>query len=127
MVAMAYLLGASLLAGLTLPSWAGCHRGDYGYNNRGYYQGNARFNRYDNRYYQRGYTNNWRNDRYDDRPVYRGRAYQGRSLTESVVRGGLIGGGVGLGAGYFTDRDLLPSALVGAAVGAGVEVVRNYR
>jgi hypothetical protein len=73
-----------------------------------HYRGYSRYNQgYSNRYYGR--------DRYAD--------YQ----TGKILKGGLVGAGIGAGAGLLLDRPVGRTALVGAGVGAGTQAVRYSR
>jgi len=44
--------------------------------------------------------------------------------TGKILKGGLIGAGIGAGAGLLLDRNVGKSALVGAGLGAGTQAVR---
>jgi len=44
--------------------------------------------------------------------------------TGKIIKGGVIGAGVGAGAGLLLDRPVAKTALVGAGVGAGTQAVR---
>lgn len=44
--------------------------------------------------------------------------------TGKILKGGLVGAGVGAGAGLLLDRNVGKSALVGAGIGAGTQAVR---
>ena len=57
---------------------------------------------------------------YDDR---RGSWYESR--TGKIVKGGLVGAGIGAGAGYLLDRPLGKSAVLGAGIGAGVQATKT--
>ncbi len=46
------------------------------------------------------------------------------SKTGKIVKGGLLGAGVGAGAGYLLDRPVAKSAVLGAGIGAGVQATR---
>ncbi|WP_373532186.1 hypothetical protein [Vampirovibrio sp.] len=45
--------------------------------------------------------------------------------TGKIIKGGLIGAGVGAGAGLLLDRPVGRTAVVGAGVGAGTQAVRH--
>jgi hypothetical protein len=47
--------------------------------------------------------------------------------TGKIIKGGVIGAGVGAGAGLLLDRPVGRTALVGAGVGAGTQAVRYSR
>lgn len=49
------------------------------------------------------------------------------SRTGKIVKGGLVGAGVGAGAGYLLNRPVGRSAVLGAGVGAGVQATRYSR
>jgi hypothetical protein len=44
--------------------------------------------------------------------------------TGKIIKGGLIGAGIGAGAGLLLDRHVGKSALAGAGIGAGTQAVR---
>lgn len=67
-----------------------------------------------------------------DRRSYYGRPYQGRSglvdyQTGKIIKGGLVGAGIGAGTGLLLDRNVGRSALVGAGLGAGTQAMRYSR
>lgn len=76
-----------------------------------------------------GRHNGWRHFTRDGRYYYDDRR---RSFfdtkTGKIVKGTLIGAGVGAGAGYLLDRPVGKSAVLGAGIGAGVQATRysNY-
>lgn len=47
--------------------------------------------------------------------------------TGKIIKGGLVGAGIGAGAGLLLDRNVGKSALVGAGIGAGTQAVRYSR
>jgi len=47
--------------------------------------------------------------------------------TGKILKGGLVGAGIGAGAGYLLDRPVGKSAVLGAGVGAGVQATRYSR
>jgi hypothetical protein len=63
------------------------------------------------------------NGRYNDYRRPSGVNYQ----TGKMIKGGVIGAGVGAGAGLLLDRPVAKTALVGAGVGAGTQAVRYSR
>lgn len=60
----------------------------------------------------------------------RSRYYSGRQSaffdpkTKKVLKGGLIGAGVGAGAAVLLDKPLLKTSVLGAGIGAGTQAVR---
>jgi hypothetical protein len=108
---MAMLLVSSLL----VPASFACH-GNRGGNGR-HHRNVSYSNDYNgNDYYQqnRGYypqRNHWRNN-------------YGQSNAGRIVKGGLIGAGVGAGTAVVLNKKILPTTLIGAAVGAGIQAVR---
>lgn len=44
--------------------------------------------------------------------------------TGKIIKGGLVGAGLGLGAGLLLDRNIGKSTLAGAGIGAGTQAVR---
>lgn len=113
--AMSALLVAIMVSGMSFSAltaeaghkWKHRNNGNhYGWRNNHYR--NAGYDRY-NRY-----------DRYDD----------GRLLdwkTRKIIKGGVVGAGVGAGAGLLMDKPVGRTALVGAGVGSGVQAVRYSR
>lgn len=63
------------------------------------------------------------NGRFNDYRRPSGVDYQ----TGKIIKGGVIGAGVGAGAGLLLDRPVAKTALVGAGVGAGTQAVRYSR
>ena len=55
------------------------------------------------------------------------RRHRNEGFGTRVLKGGLIGAGVGAGSAVILDRPVGKSAAVGGAVGAGVEAVRHSR
>jgi hypothetical protein len=61
---------------------------------------------------------------------YRNRYYDRRRggwvdyRTGKILKGGLVGAGIGAGAGLLMDRNVGKTALVGAGIGAGTQAVR---
>lgn len=47
--------------------------------------------------------------------------------TGKILKGGLVGAGIGAGAGLLLDRNVGKSALIGAGLGAGAQAVRYSR
>jgi hypothetical protein len=47
--------------------------------------------------------------------------------TGKILKGGLVGAGIGAGAGLLLDRNVGKTTLVGAGVGAGTQAVRYSR
>lgn len=104
------ILMAGLLAGsIVFMPQADAHRGHY--NRHGYYGYNHghHYGQYRNRYYDRR-RNGWVD-------------YQ----TGKIIKGGLVGAGIGAGAGLLLDRNVGKSALIGAGLGAGTQAVRYSR
>lgn len=65
---------------------------------------------------------------YHGRPYYRDN--NGRFIdqkTGSILKGGLVGAGIGAGAGLLTGRSVGRTALVGGGIGAGVQATRKSR
>jgi len=64
---------------------------------------------------------------YDGKNRYR---YDNRShswvdyKTGKILKGGLVGAGIGAGAGLLLDRNVGKSALAGAGIGAGTQAIR---
>lgn len=61
-----------------------------------------------------------------------GRYYDGRRggidyKTGKIIKGGVVGAGIGAGAGLLLDRPVGKTALVGAGIGAGTQAVRYSR
>jgi hypothetical protein len=73
----------------------------------GLHKGHARRYSRDGRYYYDDSRRSW----FDTR-------------TGKIVKGGLVGAGIGAGAGYLLDRPVGKSAVLGAGVGAGVQATR---
>lgn len=44
--------------------------------------------------------------------------------TGKIIKGGLVGAGIGAGAGLLLDKNVGKSALAGAGIGAGTQAVR---
>ena len=66
-------------------------------------------------------------NRYDQ-----GRHYDNRRggidyKTGKIIKGGVVGAGIGAGAGLLLDRPVGRTALVGAGIGAGTQAVRYSR
>lgn len=63
---------------------------------------------------------------YGNQPVsyYRDGVPFFRTKTGKIVKGALIGGGIGAATGVVLDKPVLKSGVIGAAVGAGVQAVR---
>lgn len=76
-----------------------------------------------------------RNGRYHASNGYYGRAnrsYDRRGglvdyKTGKIIKGGLVGAGIGAGAGLLLDRNVGKTALAGAGIGAGAQAVRYSR
>lgn len=47
--------------------------------------------------------------------------------TGKILKGGIVGAGIGAGAGLLLDRPVGKTALVGAGIGAGTQAVRYSR
>lgn len=47
--------------------------------------------------------------------------------TGKIIKGGLVGAGIGAGAGLLLDRPVGKTALAGAGIGAGTQAVRYSR
>lgn len=81
---------------------------------------------YHNRHYSRhDYGRHYghaHNQYYDDR---RGGGLDYK--TGKILKGGLVGAGIGAGAGLLLDRPVGKTALVGAGIGAGTQAVRYSR
>lgn len=45
--------------------------------------------------------------------------------TKRILRGGLIGAGVGAGAGVLMDKPIAKTAVLGAGVGAGAQAIKT--
>jgi hypothetical protein len=82
------------------------------------------------RYYNNGnhygwYKNKHRGYAYDRRGYYdRRRNAWIDYKTGKIIKGGLVGAGIGAGAGLLLDRHVGKSALVGAGIGAGTQAIR---
>ncbi|MEB3286101.1 MAG: hypothetical protein VKJ04_01220 [Vampirovibrionales bacterium] len=73
----------------------------------------------------------------DARPRYRGysgydRGYDRRDRpmfsykTGKILKGGLVGAGVGAGTAVVLDKPLLKTTVLGAGIGAGVQAIRYW-
>jgi hypothetical protein len=66
----------------------------------------------------------WRdNGRWSRDWGYRDRSYRSYK-TDKIIKGALVGAGVGAGAAVVTDRPVLRTSLIGAGIGAGVQALR---
>jgi hypothetical protein len=69
--------------------------------------------------------------RYDDR-YDRDYGYRGGDQplfgykTGKILKGGLIGAGVGAGSAIVFDKPMLKSSVLGAGIGAGVQAIRYW-
>lgn len=85
----------------------------------------AKHGRYD--HHGRYHSNNGHHYAYGR---YRDRYYDNRRhgwvdyKTGKIIKGGLVGAGIGAGAGLLLDRNVGKSALIGAGLGAGTQAVR---
>ena len=98
------LLTTLVSGGLGVTQVAQAKHGYYKHSNQGYH-GRGHYNHPD-RYYDRR-RNSWV-------------SYK----TGKIIKGGLVGAGVGAGVGYVTDHHIGKSALVGAGIGAGIQALR---
>lgn len=73
---------------------------------------------HDNNGRHKGWNQNFRNN-HDEHLV--------SWKTSKILRGGLVGAGVGAGAGLLLNKPVGRTALVGAGVGSGVQAVRYSR
>jgi hypothetical protein len=87
---------------------------------RGWYDNHGRYH-YDNGNHYGWYKHSQANRYYDRR---RGGWVDYR--TGKILKGGLVGAGIGAGAGLLLDRNVGKSALAGAGIGAGTQAIR-YR
>lgn len=78
-----------------------------------------RYSRHDHGRHYGHSRNRYHNDYRDNRLV----DYK----TGKILKGGLVGAGIGAGAGLLLDRPVGKTALVGAGVGAGTQAVRYSR
>lgn len=67
--------------------------------------------------------NHGRYNRYYDARHNRWVDYQ----TGKIIKGGVVGAGIGAGAGLLMDRPVGKTALIGAGIGAGTQAVRYSR
>lgn len=69
---------------------------------------------------------------YDDRYYGRDYGYRGNNgqlfsyKTGKILKGGLIGAGVGAGSAIVFDKPMLKSSVLGAGIGAGVQAIRYW-
>jgi len=75
-----------------------------------------------------------RNGHYHASNGYYGRRYYDRRggglvdyKTGKILKGGLVGAGIGAGAGLLLDRNVGKTALAGAGIGAGTQAIRYSR
>lgn len=105
---LSILLTIGVLTGAlgVLPS-AEAHR-RYNHHHKNYYQGRAYSNngRYNQDHYRSGLVD-----------------YQ----TGKILKGGLIGAGIGAGTGLLLERNVGRTALIGAGLGAGTQAIRYSR
>jgi hypothetical protein len=80
----------------------------------GHYDGQGRYHA-DNGHHYGQYR-----DRYYDNRRHAWVSYK----TGKILKGGLLGAGIGAGAGLLLDRNVGKSALAGAGIGAGAQAVR---
>lgn len=79
-------------------------------------RGHARYSRHDHgRHHGHARNRHYHDQRRDSLVDYK---------TGKILKGGLVGAGVGAGAGLLLDRPVGKTALVGAGVGAGTQAVR---
>ena len=65
---------------------------------------------------------------YDQGRSYRGGSRYGVDYkTGKILKGGLVGAGIGAGGGLLTGRSVGRTALIGAGLGAGVQATRYSR
>jgi hypothetical protein len=101
--------------------------------------GNGYNNGYGNQYYNNGYPNQYHNAGYPTQynNGYGNQQYYGngqyyhqnnapffRGTGGKVVKGALVGGGIGAVTGVVLNRPIIQTGLIGAAVGAGTQAIR---